>query len=139
LPDGANAVAFVVDSTDTGDLTIASHNTTRFNGYEGGVTDPAGTHNFVLYGGPSNDSGATTGFQGNIALMNSTDVPFYTGIIYMPNSTMITKGNLGYQFDGAVYMKSYTLDGGGNNGQGFRYICGLSVTEGRTIDGALIR
>jgi hypothetical protein len=140
-PDGSSAVAFVVDSTDSGDVTLASHNTTTLNGFEGTAanSDTVGTHNFVLYGGPSNDSGSTLGFQGNIAFMNSTDVPVYTGIIYMPNSTMITKGNLGYQFDGAVYMKSFTLDGGGNNGQGFQYICGLGAIEARTIDGALIR
>jgi hypothetical protein len=146
-PDGANAVVFRFDSSDTGDLTIAYHGTTTLNGYEDApppaappvVPDAAGTHNFVLYGGPSNDSGATNGFQGNIAQLGPNDTPVYTGIIYMPNSTLVTKGNTQYQFMGAVYMKAYTLDGGGNGGQGFQFICGLGAISPRANDGALIR
>ncbi len=140
-PDDGSSIVFVLDSSDTGDVTIASHNTTTFNGFEGTTagSDTVGTHNFVLFGGPSNDSGSTKGFQGNVHLLNSTDVPVYTGIIYMPNSSIITKGNLPYAFYGSVYLSNFTLDGGGHNGQGFQYICGLGSIESNTIDGALIR
>ena len=134
--DGANAVAIVVDSTDTGNLTIGS---VVLNGFEG-TTDDAGTHNFALYGGPSNTSDpAHSGFQGAISSLGPGDSPRISGILYMPNSSLGSHGNPDYQFYGAVYMHDYDLDGGGNGSQGFQYICNLASISAVPTNGGLIR
>jgi len=138
---GADAVAIVVDSSDTRDMTIGS---VLLNGYEEPFSptssDSVGTHNFVLYGGPSNTNDPThSGFQGSIASLGPGDSPNISGIMYMPNSTLASNGSSKYTFYGAVYMHDYTLGGGGNNSQGFRYICGLGTIQGTATDGGLTR
>ena len=143
-PAGSDAVAIVLNSTDTGSLTIGR---LILNGYENAVpipplppVDPAGTHNFVLYGGPSNTTDPThSGFQGAISSLGPADSPNLTGILYMPNSSLSSHGNPDYQFNGAVYMHDYNLDGGGNGAQGFRFICGLASIAGKPTDGGLVR
>lgn len=136
-----DAVAFVLDKSDTGTLTLGS---VVLNGFQntnitGPDVDPEHTHNFVLYGGPSNTSDPThSGFQGSITIA-SQDQPHVTGIIYLPNSSLTSKGTANYQFSGSVYMKDYTLAGGGNGDQGFRYICGLESISNIGSDGGLIR
>jgi Flp pilus assembly protein TadG len=140
---GSGAAVFVFDSSDSGDITIGS---VKLNGYEGpngdqeaGAPSP-GTHNFVLYGGPSNTNDpGHAGFQGNIAQLGPADSPDLTGIVYMPNSGISSNGNSPYTFYGAVYMDNFNLKGGGNGGQGFTFICGLGATSSAPPPGSLIR
>ncbi|HEV3230765.1 MAG TPA: Tad domain-containing protein [Candidatus Dormibacteraeota bacterium] len=139
-PDPSGAVAFVFDHTDTGDVSI---DTATLNGFEGsnttGSVDPQGTHNFVLYGGPSNASGANTGFQHNISDFGPGSSPQMTGIIYMPNSSLGSHGNPSYAFYGSVYINDFSLKGGGNGSQVFLYICGLNAIAGNLSKGGLTR
>jgi Flp pilus assembly protein TadG len=135
-PAGSAAAVFVFDSTDSGDITI---NSLKLNGYDG-PGDPAGTHNFVLYGGPSNiNDPGKGGFQGNIHILGPADSPDLTGIIYLPNSGVSSNGNSPYTFYGAVYMDTFNLKGGGNGGQGFTFICGLNAISNTPPPGTLIR
>ena len=137
-PNPTSAVAFVFNSTDTGSLTI---DTATLNGYEGplsGFDDTNGTHNFVLYGGPVNVGGVTSGYAGNITISPSSNIRL-SGIVYLPNTSMTSHGDATWDFEGAVYVSSMTLDGGGHNTQVFGYICGLSANVGKGTDGGLIK
>src|SRR4029077_10971497 len=55
MSEGADAVAIVIDSSDTGSLDISSAVLNGLDDLNGtgytGLRDPAGTHNFVIYGG----------------------------------------------------------------------------------------
>jgi hypothetical protein len=136
---GSDAVAIVLDHTDTGQLTIGS---VQLNGYEGSgpSADTVGTHNFVLYGGPSNANDPTHGgFQGAISSLSPVSSPDISGILYMPNSSLSSNGNPSYNFNGSVYMSNYNLSGGGNGGQGFTFICGLNSIVGKATEGGLTR
>ena len=136
---GSDAVAIVFDHTDTGQLTIGSVQLSGFEG-SGPSADTVGTHNFVLYGGPSNANDPNhSGFQGAISSLGPGNSPDITGILYMPNSSLSSNGNPSYTFNGSVYMSSYDLSGGGNGGQGFRFICDLNSIAGKATEGGLTR
>ena len=91
-----------------------------------------GTHNFVLWGAGPNPftAGVTIGPKA------STDM---SGIIYLPNSPYVSNGNSSPQFTGSVFVKSMTVDGGGNGQQVFKWVCGLTAVAGQPYDGGLIR
>jgi Flp pilus assembly protein TadG len=133
--NGANAVAIVLDSTDTGTLDISS---AVLNGLDdlyaanyAGTRDPAGTHNFVIYGG----NGAT-GFAGSIDIGpgSSTDL---SGIVYLPKTTYSQHGNTSPLFTGSATFKSMTSSGTGN--VKFNWVCGLNAVSALGSGGGLIR
>jgi Flp pilus assembly protein TadG len=135
--NGANAVAIVLDSSDTGTLDISQ---AALNGlddlyaanYNGTATrDPAGTHNFVIYGG----NGAT-GFAGSIDIGpgSSTDL---SGIVYLPKTTYSQHGNTNPVFTGSATFASMTSSGTGN--VRFNWVCGLNAVQALGNGGGLIR
>jgi hypothetical protein len=135
--NGANAVAIVIDSSDTGALDITQ---AVLNGLDdlypptySGVRDPAGTHNFVIFGG--HGPGAyTAGIT--IGPGATTDM---SGIIYTPDSPYVSNGNSSPQFTGSVVVKTMTVTGGGNGAQVFHWVCGLNAIGGRAFGGGLVR
>jgi hypothetical protein len=132
--NGANAVAIVIDSSDTGGLNITS---AVLNGLDDinntGLRDPAGTHNFVIYGG----SGPTAYAAGvTIGPGASTDM---SGIIYLPKSAYVSDGNSSPQFTGSVIVASMTVQGGGNGAQVFHWVCGLGAVNDQSYSGGLLR
>jgi hypothetical protein len=133
--NGANAVVIVLDSTDTGALDISA---AKLNGLDdlnpasfAGTRDPAGTHNFVIYGG----NGAT-GFAGTIDIGpgSSTDL---SGIVYLPKTTYTQHGNTSPLFTGSATFESMTSSGTGN--VKFSWVCGLSSVASAGSGGGLIR
>src|SRR4029077_7757853 len=97
---GANAVAIVLDSSDTGVLDLSQ---AVLNGLDdlyaqsnSGPRDPAGTHNFVIYS-TSGPTGYTAGVT--IGPGAGTDM---SGIIYLPQSAYVSAGNSSPQFTGSV-------------------------------------
>lgn len=133
--NGANAVVITLDSSDTGTLDISA---AQLNGLDdlqpasyAGTRDPAGTHNFVIYGG----NGAT-GFAGSIDIgpHATTDL---SGIIYLPKTTYTQHGNTSPQFTGSVTFASMTANGTGN--VKFGWVCGLSSVSASGSGGGLIR
>ena len=131
--NGANAVAIVLDSSDTGALDLSQ---AVLNGLDdlyalgyAGARDPAGTHNFVIWGA-GYTSGVTIGPQAD------TDM---SGIIYLPKSPYVSDGNSSPQFTGSVVMASMTVTGGGNGAQVFRWVCGLTAVAGQPWAGGLLR
>jgi hypothetical protein len=131
--NGADAVAIVLDSSDTGALDLSQ---AVLNGlddlYALGYTatrDPAGTHNFVVWG-----AGYTAGVT--IGPHAGTDM---SGIIYLPKSPYVSDGNSSPQFAGSVVMASMTVQGGGNGAQVFRWVCGLNAVAGQPWAGGLLR
>jgi hypothetical protein len=137
MSNGADAVAIVLDSSDTGALDISQ---AVLNGLDDlyapgytGATDPAGTHNFVIFGGngPSGYTGGVT-----IGPGAGTDM---SGIIYLPQSAYVSDGNSSPQFTGSVIVASMTVRGGGNGAQVFRWVCGLNAVAGKPWAGGLLR
>ena len=135
VSDPAGAVAIVLDGSD-GALDLSQ---AVLNGLDdlnppgfAGLRDPMGTHNFVLWGAGPNPftAGVTIGPKA------STDM---SGIIYLPNSPYVSNGNSSPQFTGSVFVKSMTVDGGGNGQQVFKWVCGLTAVAGQPYDGGLIR
>lgn len=126
--DGSGAVAFVLDSSDTGNLTFSS---STLNGIDdltgtGNNTDPQGTHNFVVYG---------AGYTGTTDFADSV----LSGIVYLPNSNGGSHGNRSYTIYGSTWVNSYTLNGGGNGVQQFKWVCGLSSVVNNTAGSGLVR
>jgi hypothetical protein len=135
--NGADAVAIVLDSSDTGTLDISQ---AILNGLDDlnppgytGPRDPAGTHNFVLYGG--NGPGA---FAGTVSIGPGATTDM-SGIIYMPKVAYVSNGNSSPVFTGSVTVASMTVTGGGNGMQTFRWVCGLNAIAGQSYHGGLVR
>jgi Flp pilus assembly protein TadG len=135
--NGANAVAIVIDSSDTGALDISQ---AVLNGLDDlnppgytGVRDPAGTHNFVIFGG--HGVGAYTGGI-TVGPGASTDM---SGIIYTPDSPYRSNGNSSPQFAGSLVVATMTVNGGGNGAQVFHWVCGLNAIAGQAYQGGLVR
>jgi hypothetical protein len=135
--NGADAVAIVIDSSDTGGLDITQ---AVLNGLDDlnpptytGPRDPAGTHNFVIFGG--HGAGAFTGGI-TIGPGAGTDM---SGIIYVPDSDYRSNGNSSPQFAGSLVVKTMTVNGGGNGAQVFHWVCGLNAVAGKTYQGGLVR
>jgi Flp pilus assembly protein TadG len=135
--NGANAIAIVIDSSDTGGLDISS---AVLNGLDDlnppgytGVRDPAGTHNFVIFGGHG-----VGGYTGGITIGPgaSTDM---SGIIYAPDSPYRSNGNSSPQFAGSLVVSTMTVNGGGNGAQVFHWVCGLNAIAGQPYSGGLVR
>jgi len=137
LSNGVNAVAIVIDSSDTGTLDLSS---AVLNGLDDlnsptytGVRDPAGTHNFVIFGGRG--AGAYTGGI-TIGPGATTDM---SGIIYVPDSAYVSDGNSSPQFTGSLVVSTMTVRGGGNGAQVFHWVCGLNAIAGQPWSGGLVR
>src|SRR5712692_3305782 len=135
--EGANAVAIVIDSSDTGGLNLSNAVLNGLDDLYGsgymGQRDPAGTHNFVIYGG----SGPTAYTAGvTIGPGATTDL---SGIIYLPKSPYVSDGNSSPQFTGSVIVASMTVQGGGNGAQVFHWVCGLNAVAGQPYSGGLLR
>jgi hypothetical protein len=137
LSNGAGAVAIVIDSSDTGSLDISQ---AVLNGLDDlnppgyiGLRDPAGTHNFVIFGG--HGAGAYTGGI-TIGPGATTDM---SGIIYAPDSAYVSDGNTSPQFTGSLVVASMTVHGGGNGAQVFHWVCGLNAIAGQPFQGGLVR
>jgi Flp pilus assembly protein TadG len=135
--NGANAVAIVIDSSDTGGLDISQ---AVLNGLDDlnpptytGPRDPARTHNFVIYGGRG--AGAYTGGI-TIGPGAGTDM---SGIIYVPDSDYRSNGNSSPQFTGSLVVATMTVNGGGNGAQVFHWVCGLNAIAGQPYQGGLVR
>ena len=135
--NAANAVAIVLDSSDTAGLDISS---AILNGLDDlhaanyhGTRDPAATHNFVIFGGngAAGYSGSTTVGPGA-----TTDL---SGIIYLPKVAYSSHGNSSPQFTGSATFASMTVNGGGNGAQVFHWVCGLSSVATVGSGGGLIR
>jgi hypothetical protein len=135
--NGADAVAIVLDSSDTGALDVTQ---AVLNGLDDlnppgytGPRDLAGTHNFVIFGG----NGATA-FAGSMTVGpgSSTDM---SGIIYLPKVSYISNGNSSPMFTGSVTVATMTVNGGGNGQQVFKWVCGLNAVNGQAYDGGLVR
>jgi putative Flp pilus-assembly TadE/G-like protein len=133
--DPTGAVAIILDGSDGG-LNISQ---VVLNGLDDlyaptytGARDPMGTHNFVIWGGGSNPytAGVTIGPGA------TTDM---SGIIYLPKSPYVSDGNSSPSFTGSVFFKSFTVDGGGNGQQVFKWVCDLYAVAGQPYDGGLIR
>jgi putative Flp pilus-assembly TadE/G-like protein len=134
-PDPGGAVAILLDGSDGG-LNISQ---AVLNGLDDlyppgytGTRDAMGTHNFVIWGAGSNPytAGITVGPGA------STDM---SGIIYLPKSPYTYDGNASPSFTGSVFVKTMTVNGGGNGQQVFKWVCGLNAVAGQPYDGGLIR
>lgn len=132
---GANGVAIVLDSSDTGALDISG---VVLNGLDdlnppsySGARDPAGTHNFVIYGG-----NGPSGYAGTIDIGpgSSTDL---SGIVYLPKVAYSQHGNTSPLFTGSATFASMTSSGTGN--VKFSWVCGLSSVSASGSGGGLIR
>lgn len=135
--NGANGVAIVIDSSDTGAIDISQAvlnglDDLNLPGYTG-IRDPAGTHNFVIFGG--HGAGAYTGGV-TIGPHAGTDM---SGIIYLPDSPYNSNGNSSPQFAGSLVVASMTVNGGGNGAQVFHWVCGLNAIAGQPYAGGLVR
>jgi hypothetical protein len=133
--NGADAVAIVIDSSDTGTLDISS---AVLNGLDDlppppAIRDPAGTHNFVIYGG--HGAGSFTGGV-KIGPGATTDM---SGIVYIPDSPYVSDGNSSPQFTGSLVVATMTVHGGGNGAQVFHWVCGLNAIAGKAYAGGLVR
>ncbi len=135
--DPGGAVVIVLDSSDTGALDITN---AVLNGLDdlnppsfAGPRDPQATHNFVLYAGSG-----PLGYSGSVTIgpQATTDL---SGIVYLPQSTVIFNGNSSPRFTGAVVTASLTINGGGNGTQTFGWICGLNAVLGNAPAGGLTR
>jgi hypothetical protein len=135
--NGADAVAILLDSSDTGALNISN---AILNGLDDlnppgytGLRDPAGTHNFVIYSG----SGAN-GFAGSMTVGPGATTDM-SGIIYLPKVSYVSNGNSSPSFTGSLTVATMTVNGGGNGAQVFKWVCGLNAVNGQPYDGGLVR
>ena len=135
-PDPNGAVAIILDGSDTGAIDLSG---AVLNGLDDlypagyvGTRDPMGTHNFVIWGAGSNPYTAGVTLGPHV----TTDV---SGIIYLPKAPYVSNGNSSPQFTGSVFVKSLTVDGGGNGQQVFKWVCNLQAIAGQPYDGGLIR
>jgi hypothetical protein len=127
----------VLDSSDTGTLDISN---AVLNGLDDlnppgytGPRDPAGTHNFVIFGG-----NGPTAFAGTISIGPGATTDM-SGIIYLPKVSYVSNGNSSPQFTGSLTVASMTVNGGGNGAQVFKWVCGLNAVNGQAYDGGLVR
>jgi hypothetical protein len=134
MTNGVNAVAIVIDSSDTGGLNLSQ---AVLNGLDDlnntGLRDPAGTHNFVIYGG----SGPTA-YTGGVTIGPGATTDM-SGIIYLPKSAYVSDGNSSPQFTGSLIVASMTVQGGGNGAQVFHWVCGLGAVNDQSYSGGLLR
>jgi hypothetical protein len=134
MTNGADAVAIVIDSSDTGGLNLSQ---AVLNGLDDinntGLRDPAGTHNFVIYGG----SGPTA-YTGGVTIGPGATTDM-SGIIYLPKSAYVSDGNSSPQFTGSLIVASMTVQGGGNGAQVFHWVCGLGAVNDQSYSGGLLR
>jgi hypothetical protein len=135
--NGKDAVAILLDSSDTGALNITQ---AVLNGLDDlnlpgfmGPRDPAGTHNFVIYSG----SGAN-GFAGSMTVGPGATTDM-SGIIYLPKVSYVSNGNSSPSFTGSLTVATMTVTGGGNGQQVFKWVCGLNAVNGQPYDGGLVR
>jgi hypothetical protein len=135
--NGKDAVAILLDSSDTGALNITQ---AVLNGLDDlnlpgfiGPRDPAGTHNFVIYGG----NGAS-GFAGSMSVGPGATTDM-SGIIYLPKVLYVSDGNSSPSFTGSLTVATMTVNGGGNGQQVFKWVCGLNAVNGQPYDGGLVR
>ena len=135
--NGVNAVAIVIDGSDTGGLDITQ---AVLNGLDDlnapgytGLRDPAGTHNFVIFGGHGAGS-----YTGGITIGPSAGTDM-SGIIYLPQSAYVSDGNSSPSFAGSLVVASMTVEGGGNGQQVFHWVCGLNAIAGQPYQGGLVR
>ncbi len=135
--NGADAVAIVLDSTDSGALNISN---AVLNGLDdlnppgyAGPRDLAGTHNFVIFGG-----NGPNGFAGSMTVGPGATTDM-SGIIYLPKVAYTSNGNSSPQFTGSLTVASMTVNGGGNGAQVFRWVCGLNAVAGQAYQGGLVR
>jgi hypothetical protein len=135
--NGKDAVAILLDSSDTGALNITQ---AVLNGLDDlnppgfiGLRDPAGTHNFVIYSG----SGAN-GFAGSMTVGPGATTDM-SGIIYLPKVSYVSNGNSSPSFTGSLTVATMTVNGGGNGQQVFKWVCGLNAVNGQPYDGGLVR
>jgi hypothetical protein len=135
--NGADAVAIVLDSSDTGTLDISN---AVLNGLDDlnppgymGPRDLAGTHNFVIFGG--NGPNAFSGTM-SVGPGATTDM---SGIIYLPKVTYSSNGNSSPKFTGSFTVATMTVNGGGNGAQVFNWVCGLNAIAGQAYQGGLVR
>jgi hypothetical protein len=135
--NGADAVAIVLDSSDTGTLDISN---AILNGLDDlnppgytGPRDLAGTHNFVIFGG----NGANA-FSGAVSVGPGATTDM-SGIIYLPKVAYSSHGNSSPQFTGSLTVASMTVNGGGNGAQVFHWVCGLNAVAGQSYQGGLVR
>jgi hypothetical protein len=135
--DPTGAVVILLDGSDTGSLDLSNAVLNGLDdlyppGYTGGQRDPMGTHNFVVWSGSSNPYTAGVTIGPHV----TTDM---SGIIYLPQSPYIADGNASPMFTGSVIVKSFTVNGGGNGIQVFKWVCGLNAVTGQPYDGGLVR
>jgi hypothetical protein len=137
MTNGVNAVAIVIDSSDTGGLNLSQAVLNGLDDLYGsgymGPRDPAGTHNFVIYGG----SGPTA-YAGGVTIGPGATTDM-SGIIYLPKSAYVSDGNSSPQFTGSVIVASMTVQGGGNGAQVFHWVCDLNAVAGQPYSGGLLR
>ena len=135
--NGVDAVAILLDSSDTGALNVSN---AVLNGLDdlnppgySGPRDPAGTHNFVIFGG--NGPNAFAGSM-SVGPGATTDM---SGIIYLPKVSYVSNGNSSPSFTGSLTVATMTVNGGGNGMQVFKWVCGLNAINGQAYDGGLVR
>jgi hypothetical protein len=137
--NGVNGVAIVLDSSDTASLDISSAILNGLDDLHGAnytgnaVRDPAGTHNFVIFGG----NGAS-GYSGSVSVGPGATTDL-SGIIYLPKVAYTSNGNSSPQFTGSATFASMTVNGGGNGAQVFHWVCGLNAVQAIGSGGGLIR
>ncbi len=136
---GADAVAFILDSSDVMDLDLAS-NEPQLNGIDDLQApgndpnpDPAGTHNLVFWTAPG-----ASGWKGAVTYGPSVQNSI-TGIVYLPNTAFTSNGTAQWAFYGSVYFSTMTLFGGGNLAQIFKWVCGLGAVLPGGGEAVLIR
>lgn len=134
--DPTGAVAILLDGSDTGALNLSGAVLNGLDDLLGssyvGPRDPMGTHNFVIWSGSANPYTAGITIGPHV----TTDM---SGIIYLPKAPYVSDGNASPMFTGSVMVKSFTVDGGGNGQQVFKWVCGLEAVAGQPYDGGLIR
>lgn len=135
--NGADAVVIILDSSDTGALNITNAVLNGLDDLWGptytGPRDPAGTHNFVIYGG-----NGPNGFAGSVSVGPGATTDM-SGIIYLPKVAYVSDGNSSPSFTGSLTVASMTVRGGGNGQQVFKWVCGLNAVAGQPYDGGLVR
>src|SRR5258708_32061635 len=109
--NGVNAVAIVIDGSDTGGLDISQ---AVLNGLDDlnapgytGLRDPAGPHNFVIFGGHGVGS-----YTGGITI-GPRATTYMSGIIYVPDSAYVRDGDSNPPFAGSVVRPSMPRHGVG--------------------------
>ncbi|HET7419544.1 MAG TPA: Tad domain-containing protein [Candidatus Dormibacteraeota bacterium] len=134
--DPTGAVAILLDGSDTGALDLSNAVLNGLDDLNGsgytGLRDPMGTHNFVVWSGSANPYTAGVTIGPHV----TTDM---SGIVYLPKAPYVSDGNASPQFTGSVMVASFTVQGGGNGQQVFKWVCDLNAVAGQPYEGGLIR